>query len=84
MDCTKSSFGMGEMKPSLAFALGYAKFSIDSAIVRLYDAENDFSSDDVRHPLISQTIAELRAAAAILEKTCLVPVFHGKPEGEIE
>ena len=84
MDCTKSSFGMGEMKPSLAFAAGYAKFSIDSAIMHLLDARHAFINEESRKRLIGDAITELRAAAGILEKTSLVPVFQGQPEGDVE
>ena len=78
MDCTKSSFGMGEMKPSLAFAAGYAKFSIDSAIMHLLDARHDaFADENSQKHSIDCAIADLRDAASIL-------VFQGQPEGDVE
>lgn len=86
MDCTKSSFGMGEMKPSLAFAVGYADFSIDKAIIRLCKVAPllaELADEDGLIRLITDTITELNAAADILEKASAL-VFHGKPEGDVE
>lgn len=82
MDNEKSAYGMGEMKPSLAFAAGYTKFVIDSAIGRLGDFRSPAMDENSLRRLVGYTLNELRNAANIIEKTDLFSVPEIRLEGD--